>query len=201
MRTSKTVFTIVALIAVAVWLHAGVTATRRQDQTIATLPVIDFPPMPSSLQAFADSVDLVILGTVGKKADTIRELQREGKDYLRQYQEVDVVEILRTKKKDFQPPYVIVRRTGGLVPVQGRGSSVKYLDQLPAPGRQVVLFLVEVPGATNAFDIAHGPDGSIAIDALEGNGEIPPGMAHMREIAKQPRVPLTALLQALRGSK
>ena len=87
------------------------------------------------------------------------------------------------------------------MPVQGRGSSVTYLDRLPAPGRHVVLFLVEAPGATNAFDIAHGPDGSIAIDALEGTGEIPPGMANMREIAKQPRVPLTALLQALRGSK
>jgi hypothetical protein len=201
MRTRKTVFQALALIGAAIWLHAGVTASRLQDQTIATLPVVDFPPMPSSLQAFADSVDLVILGTVGKKADTIRELQREGKDYLRQYQEVDVVEILRAKKKDFQPPYVIVRRTGGLQPAQGRGSSVKYIDQLPGPGRQVVLFLVEVPGATNTFDIAHGPDGSIVVDAVEGKGEIPRGMANMREIAKQPRVALTALLQTLRGSK
>ena len=165
-------------------------------------PVIHFPPLPPSIPQLVASVELVVFGQmVTGTPPRVESIELDGltREFVRRYQQVEVLDFLKGRLPPDAPPRVSVRQVGGVAQVDGRTVSNQIIQRILQPGDKTILFLNRVPNDPAVFYIAHGPDGVLVLDK-DKTVELPPRMQGLIELHGRKRVPIDEILGLLRGA-
>lgn len=168
-----------------------------QGQRVSTEPKIHFAPLPPTLRQMAQTVDLVVLARVTKTSPPTLETLPDGREFVRRYQHVQPVEVLKGDNTRKPNAVIVIRQPGGTVDVGGREVSSQYLQRLLEPGDLVLLFLQRTERSPGIYLIAYGPSGAVWVDS-SGNTQIPHLMRNLSDISGRATVPLDELLAILR---